>query len=310
MASLAPRAHAADTTANVIKVSPVRSDIQVNPGESHTVKVTVTNLTNGTVSLAPIENDFIAGNQEDGQPFLILDANKTAPTHSLKKFMQPIDNFTIDAGAAKTIDVVINVPKNAQAGGYFGAIRFAPTTPDGGGQVNLSISATSLILLTVTGDTVEHLNLTDFNIQQNNKSDAFFTTPNDITTNFRFQNTGNLQESPVGKITVTKGKTIVYDVDFNNNTPKDVVLPDSARKWTVPLKNIGDFGHYTVNMTVSYGKDNSTVEVTKSFWVVPLWLMITAGAVLLALIVAVVIILASLARRRKRVLRDQERGRL
>ena len=76
------------STANTLKVSPVRSDIQIKPGESAEVPITVTNLTNSDVLVAPIENDFIQGD-EKGTPSIILDANEYAPTHSLKRFMVP-----------------------------------------------------------------------------------------------------------------------------------------------------------------------------------------------------------------------------
>ncbi|MEO8691243.1 MAG: hypothetical protein ABI397_00495 [Candidatus Saccharimonas sp.] len=307
---VSPQALAAgDTTANVIKVTPVRSDITVNPGESQTVKVIVTNLTTGTVNITATENDFIAGD-ESGTPSLILDAGKYAPTHSLKRFMVPIENMSIEAGKSVTADVVINVPKTAQAGGYFGAVRFQPTTPDTGGQVNLAPSVASLILLTVPGDAVEKLNLTEFKVQQNNKAGTYFQTPKDLNVTFRFENKGNLQESPFGKITLKKGNTVVSDHDFNDGTPKDVILPDSARRWTIPLENVDNFGHYTVSGTISYGKDNQTIEVSQSFWVIPMSYIVGAIIGLIVLIGLIVGGWMFLRNYKRRIVRDQNRGRL
>ena len=290
---------AATSAPNTLKVSPVRSDINVKQGDKRIVKVTVTNLTAEEIYIHPVQNDFIAGD-ERGTPALILDENKYAPTHSLKRFMTPLKDFTIPANQARTIDVEIAVPASAQAGGYFGAIRFAPSSPDSGGQVNLSTSVASLILLTVPGDAVEKLNLTDFEIQQNGKAGTFFTTPENIQVSARFRNDGNVQLGPFGKISVTKGDDVIYDVDFNDNDPREMALPDSARRWDIPVEKLEDFGHYKVSATFTYGTKNQTIEIEQSFWVVPLGVIIAAvgGVVgLIALIAAIWFFLRSYKRR-------------
>lgn len=289
-------------TANTLKVSPVRTDVQIKPGESKIVKTNVTNLTDSPITVRPIENDFVSGD-ERGTPALILDANEFAPTHSLKRFLKPLDDVTIPARESKTINVQINVPKNAQAGGYFGAVRFAPTSPDSGGQVNLSASVASLILLSVPGDTVEKLELTNFNVQQNGKVSTYFGNPDNIQLAVRFQNKGNVQLSPFGKVSVKKGDSVVYETDFNTKIPADVTLPDSARRWDIPLKDIGKFGHYTVSATFTYGKKNQTIQIDKSFWVIPLAVIIGGIVGLIVLIGLIVGIWFFLRNYKRRVLR-------
>ena len=297
-----PRAYAesVNTSTNTLKVSPVRRDVEIKPGESKTVQVTVTNLTNEAITVHPIENDFIAGD-ERGTPALILDENKYAQTHSLKRFMKPLTDVTIPAKKGMTISVVISVPKDAQAGGYFGAVRFAPSSSTSGGQVNLNASVASLILMTVPGATVEKLALTDFNVQQNGKTGETFGSPDHLQVSARFQNDGNVQEGPFGKVTVVQDdKKVVYETDFNNKNPRDMVLPDSARRWDIPLKNIGAFGHYTVKATFTYGKTNQTIDVTKSFWVIPQMVIIAAVVgvvVLIGLIVGIWMFLRNYKRR-------------
>lgn len=295
-------ASAATNTANTLKVSPVRTDIEIMPGEKKTVKTTVSNLTDAPITVSPIENDFVAGD-ERGTPALILDADKFAPTHSLKRFMTPLKNVTIPAGQSKTIEVVITVPANAQPGGYFGAVRFAPTSPDGGGQVNLSASVASLILMTVPGPAVEKLTLTDFNIQQNGVTGTNFRTPNNLQATVRFENKGSIQLGPFGKVSIKKGDKVVYASDFNNKDPRDMTLPDSARRWDIPLKSIGTFGKYTASAVFTYGTKNQSIEVTKSFWVIPTSVIIgsiVGSIVLIGLIVGTLLYLRSDKRRQSR----------
>ena len=293
---------ATNTATNVLKVSPVRNDVEINPGESKKVQTVVTNLTKNDITVKAIENDFVAGD-ENGTPSLILDENKFAPTHSLKRFMAPLEDVTIPAGKAKTIEVMIAVPKGTQAGGYFGAVRFAPVDPATGGQVNLSASVASLILLTVPGDATERVALTDFNVQQDGKSNTFFQTPKNLSVAFRMENKGNIQEGPFGTISVKNGDKVVYTAKFNENTPRDMILPDSARKWSVPLDKIGSFGKYEVIATFSYGKKNETINFTRSFWVVPQAMIIAAVIGVIVLILLIVGIIYFLRGYKKRILR-------
>ena len=291
-------------TANTLKVSPVRTDIEIQPGMSKVVRSIVTNLTDAPITVSAIENDFIAGD-ERGTPALILDENKYAPSHSLKRFMKPLSDVTIPAKKSKTVNVLITVPKNARAGGYFGAVRFAPTSPDSGGQVNLSASVTSLILMTVPGKVNEKLTLTDLSVQQAGTTGQFFTGTKDLSATVRFKSESDVQLGPFGKVSVKKGDKVIYETDFNNKNPRDVILPDSARRWDIPLSKVDGFGEYTVNATFTYGKKNQTIEVTKSFWIIPWNIIIAVLAGLLILIGIIVLIIVLVRRRRRRTLRGR-----
>ncbi len=274
-----------NNNANSLKVSPLRTDVTLNPGDSGVVKAYVTNLTKDTVMLKAIENDFVAGD-EKGTPSIILDENSYAPSHSLKRFMVPVPNVTINAAATAEVDVHIAVPKTAQAGGYYGAIRFAPAG-NSSQPVSLSSSVASLILLSVSGPTVEQMTLTNFDVQQNGGTATNFRTPNDLALLVRFENKGNVQEGPFGQINIQKGKKVVYSYNFNQDDPKDQVLPDSARRWLVPLKNLGKFGKYTISGTFGYGSKGTTINIQKTVWIIPTTyiLAVVGGIVLLIAIV-------------------------
>lgn len=288
----------AQNTANTLRVSPVRTDIDIKPGETKTVQTVITNLTDAPITVHPSTNDFVAGD-ERGTPALILDETMFAPTHSLKRFMGPLENVTIPARQAKTINVVISVPASAQAGGYFGAVRFEPTSPDGGGQVNLSPSVASIILVTVPGDIVEKLSLTDFTIQQKGINGSIFNTGDNIAASVRFENKGGSQMGPFGKLSVKKGDKVVHEVDFNDKTPRDMILPDSARRWDIPLSNVSGFGYYEVVGTFTYGQTNQSIEVTQSFWVIP-WSVVVGTIIAFVLLAALIVSIVLFVRRSKR----------
>lgn len=265
---LSQPAEAVNNSANTLKVSPVRTDIEVQAGTSKVVQVTVSNLTDAPLTVDPVVNDFISGD-ERGAPALILDENEFAPTHSLKRFASPLSEVIIPARETKTVNVVVAVPPATQAGGYFGAVRFTPTSSDNGGQVNVNASVASLILLKVPGDIVEKMELTQFAVQQNGVASSYFTSANDLYASFRLENKGGAQLGPFGKLSVQKGDELISEADFNTTDRRDLVLPDSARRWESPLGDIGNFGYYTVSATFTYGDENQTIEASESFWVIP-----------------------------------------
>lgn len=291
---------------NTLKVSPVRSDITVPAGTSSKVQTYITNLTKAPILIHPIENDFVAGD-EKGTPAIILDENSYAPTHSLKRFMVPLKDFQVAPGETKQVDVTITVPKSAQAGGYFGALRFAPASTDGSKSVNLSASVASLILMTVPGPTTEKLTMTNFDVQQDGTGGTTFRTPDNMSLLMRFKNEGNVQLAPTGQVYVQKGKKVVYSYNFNEADPKQVVLPDSARKWEVPLKGLGKFGKYTVGATLTYGSKNQNIEITKTIWIIPTAYIFAAVGAVIGIILLIVLIWMFLRSYKRRILRSSRR---
>lgn len=273
-------------SANTLKVSPVRTDITVEPGSSKKFEAVLTNLTDEQMVVDTLENDFVAGD-ERGTPSLVLDDGEYAPSHSLKRYIEPIGEITVPANESVPVEVTITVPADADAGGYFGAVRFAPAQTGSGGQVNLSASVASIILLTVPGDLEEKASLTDFEVRQNGTSSAYFGNGDNLQLYTRFTNSGNVQVAPFGKVSVLKGDKVVYETDFNDKEPRDMILPDSARRWETPLKDIDGFGKYTVKATYSYGTTNQSIEATKVFWVIPVAFIVAVVAVALVVIGAI-----------------------
>jgi hypothetical protein len=273
-------------TTQELRVSPLRTDLTVSPGSTGVVKVDLTNLSSSPVTVQPIENDFVSGGEE-GQPALILSPDSYAPSHSLKRFMVPLQNITLQPKAITPVTVSISVPKSAQAGGYFGAIRFSPVTggASGSAAVGLGESVASLILMTVPGPTYEQLTMTNFDIQQNGSTATNFRTPDNLSLFVRFENKGNLQEAPFGQVYIQKGKKIVYTYNFNQQQPKDEILPDGFRRWTIPLKGMGKFGKYTVGATFAYGSQGQSIDITKNIWIIP------TGYIIGAIVIIIVFVL-------------------
>ncbi|MFA5003724.1 MAG: DUF916 domain-containing protein [Candidatus Saccharimonadales bacterium] len=262
---------------NGLRVSPVRKDdLTIKPGSTQTVVVTVTNVTSSTASLQAIINDFtaLAGN-ETGQPNLILDANQYAPSHSLKRLVAPIPNFSLAAGQSTNIKVNISVPANTPGGGYYGAVRFAPSSTNSDKNVTLSASVGTLILVKVPGNIREQLSITSFDVRHGDPNEAkggssFFTTNRSLNGVIRFQNSGDVQEQPFGKVVLKKGGKILQTSEINNVDPRGNVLPDSIRRFSVPLTKVGSLGKYTIEGNFGYGSNGQLLSATSTFYVVPI----------------------------------------
>lgn len=294
-------------TGNGLKISPVRTDLTIAPGSSASVTIYVQNVTSADATFQALVNDFVAGNNENGQPSLILDNSKYAPSHSLKRYIASIPNVTIAAGQTRPVQVSINIPADAAGGGYFGAVRFAPVENTNGKQnVTLAASVGSLILVKVPGDIKDNLTISSFDVRNSaaaNSGSSFFTSSGSLYSVVRFNNQGNVQEEPFGKIILKKGGKVLQTTEINNTDPRGNVLPNSIRRFSVKLDKVGSWGKYTVEGNFGYGTNGQLLSATSSFYVVPV-MLIASVVVVLALVLLAIFGLPRVMRRyNQRVLR-------
>ncbi|GAC1498701.1 MAG: hypothetical protein NVS1B10_00740 [Candidatus Saccharimonadales bacterium] len=271
---------------NGYRVSPVRSNIIVKPGNSTTVTTRIQNVSSAVENVQVIINDFEAPHNESGNPALLLSGD-TAPQHSLKQFVSLDEtNFTLQPNDQKTVTVTVKVPEGTAGGGYFGAVRFAPVGASGKKNVNLSGSVASLILLTVPGNLTEKVSLASFGVSQGSTTDTntwFFSNKN-LKSIVRFRNNGNIQEQPFGKVQFKQGATVLGTYDINNSETPGSVLPGSTRLFETKLSKVGWFGKYKVEGNFGYGTHGQLLSAQSTFYVIPLTIIILAGLVLILIL--------------------------
>ena len=290
-------ATSATSSGNGLRVSPLRTPVTVNTGTSQTVSIMVQDVSPGPMTVQAVVNDFEPSNDESGSPQLLLN-NQPAPSHSLKKLTGSIPNFTLQANEEKTVTVTITVPKNYPGGGYYGAIRFVPAGVNPSNSVSLSASVASLILVTVPGNYKEQMSIASMDVEQNGHMRSMFSSSKNLQVAARFQNSGDVQEQPFGKIQVKKGSKVVGSVEINNTDPRGYVLPSSIRKFTTPLKGVGSFGKYTVEGNFGYA-NGQLLTASASFWVVPTGL-IALGVLALVVLALLIFVLPRIIRRHDR----------
>jgi hypothetical protein len=163
----------------------------------------------------------------------------------------------------------------------------------GAGQVSLSASVGSLVLIQVKGNLVEKAQLSGLRVYNGNRNGTFFfQKPNQV--GVQISNLGNSFVQPFGKVVVTNtsGKQI-YSYEINDVNPRANVLPGSRRVFKDPIKNIDKPGRYKVTASISFGDGSNVLVSQKTFW------YLTGSMVAIALVVlAALAVLTFLAYRR------------
>ena len=281
--------------ANGYNVFPLLNSYNISAGTSKTVTIYLQDSSHSVEQVATIVNDFVAAPSNNGVPALLL--NGGTSKYSLKQFISiPNGNFTISPGQSEAVNVVITIPKHTASGGYFGAVRFAPPgLATSRKNVNLSASIASLIFVTVPGNLKEDLGITKIGVEDSTgQTHMLFTSNKNLSGVVYFRNYGNVQIQPFGNFVVKSGKQDKDNEPINGGN--GYVLPASERYFTAKLHHVGTLGIYTLYGNFGYGTRGQLLYATYTFYVVPIWLLLTVPIVILVLIA---IIVYTIDRRRK-----------
>lgn len=271
---------------NGFRISPVRSEYTIEKGSSQQLTVNIENPTDANVTAEPVVNDFVSSDNETGEPRLILDDSVPPPKNSFKTLVDVQQPVELGPREKKDINITIRVPENANSGGYYGAIRFVPSATTGTGNVGLTASVGTIVLVRVPGNLTERLDLVDLTAGQDGKARSFFTS-GDVSVLSRIKNSGDIHLQPFGKVQVKNmfGK-VVHEYEFNNTDPRANILPDSIRKFEdkVDKPNNGWLGRYTItaNLGISQGSGN-LISSSTTFWYMPAWSLVALLAIVLAI---------------------------
>lgn len=295
-----------NTGSQALEISPPVVSLSANPGQSVEAKIVLRNISNNSLFVTGVLNDFTASG-EDGTPKILLDEGESSP-YSFKEWTNPLQEMTLAARKTQDLKITINVPTNAAPGGYYGIIRFTATPPElKGTGVSLSASLGALVLLKVNGVAKEEMTIKSFSASSDGKDGWLFESA-PIKFAVRMSNTGNIHEQPVGQIAITDmfGKKIA---NVNVNMPIRNVLPQSVRKFEPLLDSsvIGNrilFGYYKADLKMKYGTDGTILTDSISFWIIPYKLI----AISITGIIAAFFVLKFMIKRYNRHIISKARG--
>jgi hypothetical protein len=258
-----------------LSISPVTFELTANPGDVLDNKIKVFNPTNSVIGVKMEVEDFtVAG--EMGE---VRVEPAGIETYSLAKWIktEPTE-FSLEPGEQKFVDFIIEVPENAEPGGKYGSVLATTTgviSPGGSGPA-IAQKVGSLILLAVSGQVAESLNVKEF------LAPSFLETGPVIFTT-RFENQGTIHLRPRGFITINNWRDKkVADVEFSQLN----VIPGAVRKIETTWNKKWLFGKYTAMVVGSYGSNNLPISSeVLSFWVFPWKIAITVFLVLLVILI-------------------------
>lgn len=292
------KAYAANEGAGqALEIAPPVLTMTANPGDTINTQIQLRDVSTSALIVTSAINDF-AAQGESGEPKIDVDNTETSP-YSIKAWVKAFPQLNMKSQETQKLPVVINVPKNAAPGGYWGVVRFTASPPGIDGQgVSLAASLGSLVFVRVNGDAKENMSIEQFYASEPGKdspASLFESTPLDFV--LRIKNNGNVHEQPMSQVRIKDmfGKDVGA---VNINLEGKNVLPGSIRKFSAPLDKgtLGTrmlFGKYTAEITTTYGSGTSKQTVTQKldFWVIPyrLIILIIAGLILLFFILRAVI---------------------
>ncbi|MEX0668306.1 MAG: hypothetical protein WD061_01030 [Candidatus Saccharimonadales bacterium] len=278
-----------------LSISPPLINLEVDPGETVELDISLRNITSRDMVVGGEVNDFVA-RDESGEPMILLDEDQDSP-YSLKGFIADIPELQIAEGEQVVATVPLVIPENASPGAYMGVVRFGAVssgTDSEGSQVSLSASVGTLVLANVSGDVDSNLEIEELAVAQADDNSQVLDTSlrstdqslnsgiiekGPLTAITRLNNLGNIYLQPQGSLRVTNmfGKEV--NISSNDegepnsilefNPDKRNVLPDSIRRFEHPIDKNFWFGRYTLTVDLNYGPDQENVSESLSFWVFP-----------------------------------------
>lgn len=279
-------AYAQQNSGSGLSISPTRTELSIKPGQAGTVTITIKNVTKGAITAKALVNDFEADN-DTGEPKLITDENKRSAA-TIRDFLIGFDDVELEAEQEKEINIPVQIPSDAAPGAYYGVIRYQAipktTTEQGAGQVALTASVGSLVLIEVPGNITEKIQVESVKAYLKDKSGSIFTNK-PTRVGVKVKNLGNSFAKPFGQVQVTnmRGKQ-VHAYELNNSTPRGNILPGSERTFKDDLKGISMPGRYKITANVSFGRGGEILSYSTTFWYLPVWVIV----VILVFVLAVV----------------------
>ncbi len=275
---------------NAMTITPVRYEIQGDPGQNLSEDITIINEEEVSVTYYSSFANFEAQGETGSATFV-------DPVEDIGTWMQTEQSVTLLPGEQKTVSFTIKIPENAEPGGHFGVI-FWGTSPENsadGKQLAVSAKTGLLVLLSVSGDVKEEGGVLDF-LKKDNK---FWYNSLPVSFTYRFKNDGGDRIKPKGFIKISN-TLFIPTKKLDANPVNGNILPNSTRKFTVDwvkyveptdkimpngvVKKFFDraiyqwknfaFGLYGAKLDITYGIQEQQVERKVFFFVFPWQLLV------------------------------------
>jgi len=281
-----------------ITLTPAVVNLDLREGQDQAqCAVHVTNNTHTKQSLTVSTLDFKSLNTTGGVAFIGSEANQVAYKYGLASWLDTGEGAVeLNAGETKALTITVENRGDLSAGGHYAAILFRTVggnTSKGSNQVALNEVVSCLVFARKLSGAQYGMSLQTLAVAHN-----WFTLPASV--NAVFRNTGNVQTTPRGLVTITgpSGSEALRGIV---NPDSNLVLPDSSRLYQTALTRTGSTwwpGTYHVHLQYRYDGTTTVQTADATFF------YLSPVCVLLAVVILVGL---GWAVRRRRYLRRKLR---
>jgi hypothetical protein len=247
-------------------VGPGRSEVELAPGETAVIEITVTNRITEDREFR-LEVEDVTGSLDPSVSVANLGPDEIGPDSVQDYISFPDDSFILELGERARVPVTISVPPDAEPGGYYGAVLVSTVrlseNADGSRPAQPIIARVgSLVFLTITGDIERSGETKEVTLVD----DKWWYESGPVDIGILFENTGSVHLNPYGEVSVTN--MFGEEVGFVELEPW-FVLPQSLRLREITWDREFLLGRYTITAQINRGYDDVIDTVSVSFWVLP-----------------------------------------
>ncbi len=200
-----------------------------------------------------------------------------------------INEITLDHGERVKFDAQVNVPAQADAGGYYAvvvvSVKGSASGKKGDNQINFISRVGLPVLITLPVNVKEIARVNEFRADKKIyyfgkhllalknflATDKKFYLSGPIVFYLDFENLGNVHLDPESEIAVENWLGLkVAQIKVKDS----IVLPGEIGRWKANWNEKWLIGKYTATLQTYYGQENKLIEKTASFWVFPLHILI------------------------------------
>ncbi len=275
----------AQTNEESFAVGPGKQEVVIEPGETVTKIVTISNNANRAKTFTLSLEDLVAS--DNPQEVVTLLGKETGP-YSLSNIVNLSQTeVTIPANASQAVSFTITASDNAEPGGHYGAVIISDTADEADLETGAILVSRigSLLLIKVDGDITLDSELVDFRIAENKKL-FLLDPPKEFEIAVR--NNGSVHTIPYGSVKIKNmfGRTVT-------DIPVDAYfsLPQSTRSRTVDWEDPRFlFGYYSAELNLYRGYEDLVDTKSLSFWSLPLILVVPLLLVLVIFVLLYILV--------------------
>ncbi len=260
--------------------------ISLSPGEKKQVQVKVRNGAIDPVVLESGVLDFVVAS--DGSTPIAVDKSQANNRWSLASWLTLVPaEHKLSSEELATVNVLIEVPKDALPGGHYAMIYHRPinASTDSVSGSGISQRVGTLLYVTVKGPVNESASISSFDWPK-----FLENGPVNFSLNINNQSDIHINTKPVLKIYNLFGKQVAnIEVEAKN------IFPKSERSFSGKWDKVWGLGYYKAVVEAAYGSQGKVMTTTAGLFLIPVKIIL----LILILTLIITILVLSIKKRKE-----------